>query len=244
MGNLLSIYLPNPSSTSCFQDLVLLWLALCQYPDLSALRWLRPLAFKCAQTSSILRKKCNLLSTALALPPTTKETLSLPSPQGWRLASSTHLFTLLLPTHASVLPNLNSAPTASPKLLLLRLLQPLCCESQRNFSVLILLSQHLTQSTPSFLNPLFSCIPWLCVLFHNLLPSTLPAGRRSSGLGLELPLLWLHLLLHFNCVRFLSLAKDFFLPRLRLASVSDPIAPLFYVSYLMSQMDIVCSNNL
>lgn len=156
-----------------------------------------------------------------------KETLSLPSPQVSWILVSTHLSILSLPTHASVLSDPNSAPTASPKLLLLRLYWPPCCKSQRKF-----FSPHLnlpTQSTtPSFLKHSLLLYSMIVCSFSQLLQSTLPSDKHSSGPGPGVNLLlWLHLLLISTTPIFLSLAK----------------ASLFCVSGLLqsqAQLPVLC----
>lgn len=159
-----------------------------------------------------------------------KETLSLPSPQVSWILVSTHLSILSLPTHASVLSDPNSAPTASPKLLLLRLYWPPCCKSQRKF-----FSPHLnlpTQSTtPSFLKHSLLLYSMIVCSFSQLLQSTLPSDKHSSGPGPGVNLLlWLHLLLNFNYSHISVSSQGFSLLCLGLASVSSPIACfMFYI---------------
>lgn len=106
-----------------FSDLVLTVVSLSNTANLLLSFGSVLLAFKCSQISSMLRNNYNYnpSSAAWALPPAAYKSLSFPSPQNF-LNIYPISSILSLPTHASVLSNLNSAPTASPKLPLLHFL--------------------------------------------------------------------------------------------------------------------------
>lgn len=100
-----------------FSDLVLTVVSLSDTADLLLSIGSAPLAFKCSQISSMLRNSYNYnpSSAAWALPPAAYKSSSFPSPQNF-LNTYPISSILSLPTHVSLLSNLNSAPTASPKL--------------------------------------------------------------------------------------------------------------------------------
>lgn len=159
-----------------------------------------------------------------------KETLSLPSPQVSRILVSTHLSIFSLRTHASVLSNPNSAPTASPKLLLLRLL--LTSMLQKPKEIFQSSSWSLNTVNYSFLlKTLSSLVFHDCVFFFTASP--VYSAIRWTFLrawSWSYLLLWLHLLLNFNYSHFSVSSQGFSLLSLRLASVSNPIAYfMFYI---------------
>lgn len=189
-----------------------------------------PLAFDCAQTSSILRNNYNLSSAAWSLPPTTKKPCR----------SLHHKFLEYL---SPLICPFFRCPLMLQSFLIRILPPPLhqscfcwgyywppCCKSQRKF-----FSPHLnlsTQSTtPSFLKHSLFLYSMIVCSFSQLLQSTLPSDKHSSGPGPGVNLLlWLHLLLNFNYSHISVSSQGFSLLCLGLASVSSPIACfMFYI---------------
>lgn len=151
-----------------------------------------PSACKCAQTSSILRNNYNPSSVAWSLPPTTYKSLSFPSPQISWILVYTHLSIFSLPIHASVLSNPNFAPYCFSRIAFAEVTSDFhIAKAKGNFSVLILISHHLTQSTtPSFLKHSLEYILLYSVIvcsFSQPLQSTQPSNTDiPQGLILEL----------------------------------------------------------